>query len=414
MKTHIKLLLRLTFTVISLIVVHPHAFGQTTDGIMLSDYKINPDKCGEFSAEIDNTLFFKNNEFDGKIIKGYSLPGLWIQPKLIYYPLSNIKLELGAHALIYRGAYKYPNFAYNDISLWKGTQYQKGAHIVPFVRGQVAFKNLNIVLGNIYGAQNHLLIEPLYNTELNLTADPEAGLQILYDRPRFHLDLWLNWESFIFDKDTHQEAFTLGLSTKTLLNDPTKRWHFYVPFQLLGQHRGGEALQGNDRPVSTLINGAVGLGATWNINPHRTWAKRMHFEVDALGYYQQSGKLWPFDKGLGAYARATLDLHDDFLLNAGYFYCKNFISLFGHPYYGAVSMVEEGMTLNKPQTLSLTAEYSRSFAKHFGIGAKTEIYYNMPGTMRTNEGTQLKGNNSFNFTIGVYLRVNPSFLIKRF
>lgn len=414
MKTHIKHLLRLTFATISFILISLNATAQMTDDIMRSDYNIDPDKCGEFSIEIDNTLFFKNNEFDGKIIKGYSLPGLWIQPKLIYYPLPNIKLELGAHALIYRGAYKYPNYAYNDISLWKGTQYQKGAHILPFVRGQVSFKNLNIVLGNIYGAQNHSLIEPLYNTELNLTADPEAGLQILYDRSRFHLDLWLNWESFIFDKDTHQEAFTIGLSTKTLLNDPSKLWHFYSPLQIVGQHRGGEALIGNNRPVSTLINAALGVGATWNINPYRQWYKRMHFEVDALGYYQQSGDLWPFNKGAGLYARTTLDIHDDFLVNAGYLYCKNFISLFGHPYYGAVSMIEEGMTLRNPQTFTITAEYSRTFAKHFGIGAKTEMYYNVPGTMQFKEGEKIKGANSFNFTIGIYLRVNPSFLIKRF
>ena len=54
-----------------------------TDKELLTDYHINPDEKGELAFEIDNVLFFKNNEFDGKIIKGYSLPGLWIQPKFI-------------------------------------------------------------------------------------------------------------------------------------------------------------------------------------------------------------------------------------------------------------------------------------------------------------------------------------------
>ncbi len=385
---------------------------QVTDRVLLTDYQLSPEDKGNLSVEIDNTLFFKNNEFDGFFLKGYSLPGLWIQPKLVYNAMSNLKLEIGAHALLYRGAYKYPNYAYNDISLWKGNQYQKGAHIVPFVRAQVAFKNLNIVLGNIYGGQNHALIEPLYNPELNLTADPEAGVQLLYDRPRFHLDLWLNWESFIFTKDTHQEAFTVGLTTQTLLNEPTSKWHFYVPLQVVGQHRGGEDLVDNNRPVSTLINGAVGIGATRNIN--RKWLKLIQLEADFLGYYQQSGNLWPYNKGLGGYLRSTVELRDDFLINAGYFVCKDFISLFGSPYFGAVSMTDDKLTFENPQTVSLTAEYYRTFAKHYGLGAKVEVYYSMPGYMKYTDGRRLKGSNSTSFSFGVYLRVNPSFLLKKF
>ena len=409
MKTHHLYNLILTFIFVCLCMP---LSAQMTDKVLLTDYHLNPEKKGDLVFELDNTLFFKNNEFDGFFIKGYSLPGLWIQPKLTYQPLSNLKLEVGGHALIYRGAYRYPNYAYNDISLWKGNQYQRGAHIVPFVRAQVAFKNLNIVLGDIYGGLNHGLIEPLYNPELNLTADPEAGVQLLWDIPRFHLDLWLNWESFIFDKDTHQEAFTLGLSTRTLLNSESSKWHFYMPAQILGQHRGGENLVDNERPVSTLINGAIGIGATRQYN--KKWFKALHFEADALGYYQQSGDLWPHNKGLGAYLRSTLELREDLLINAGYFICKDFISLFGSPYYGAVSMTDDELTFDKPQTLSLTAEYARTFAKHYGLGVKAEVYYSMPGHMQYADGTRIKGSNSTNFTIGIYLRVNPSFLIKRF
>ncbi len=387
-------------------------YAQMTDQVLLNDYHIDPKKKGDLAIELDATLFFKNNEFDGKFLKGYSLPGLWLQPKLVYNPLSNLKLEVGGHAIIYRGAYKYPNYAYNDIVLWKGSQYQKGAHIVPFVRAQVELGDFNIVLGNIYGGQNHALIDPLYNAELNLTADPEAGVQILYDRSRFHLDLWLNWESFIFAKDTHQEAFTLGLTTKTLLNAPTSKWHFYLPVQVVGQHRGGEDLVDNDRPVSTLINGAIGIGTTRTFN--RKWLKAIHFEADALGYYQQSGDLWPFNKGFGGYVRSTVELREDFLINAGYFVCKDFISLFGSPYFGAVSMTDDELTFDKSQTLSLTAEYYRTFAKHYGLGAKLEVYHSMPGHLRYADGRREKGNSSTNFTIGIYLRVNPSFLLKKF
>ena len=44
-------------------------------------------------------------------MKGYTLPGLWLQAKAIYYPLSNLKLEAGVHALRFWGANKYPSMA---------------------------------------------------------------------------------------------------------------------------------------------------------------------------------------------------------------------------------------------------------------------------------------------------------------
>ena len=94
-------------------------------------------------------------------MKGYSLPGFWIQPKAVFYPLGNIKLELGVHMLRYWGAKKYPSLAYQDIAEWKGDQYQHGFHVLPFFRAQMALSDhVNIVLGDIYGGANHNLIEP--------------------------------------------------------------------------------------------------------------------------------------------------------------------------------------------------------------------------------------------------------------
>lgn len=206
--------------------------------------------------------------------------------------MKNIKLELGVHALIYSGAYKFPNYAYHDIAIWKGNQYQRGTHILPYFRAQLALSRVNLVLGNLYGGENHRLIEPLYNPELNLTADPETGFQVLCDLKRWHFDAWINWQSFIFEADTHQEAFTVGLSSLVKFNRPESRFHYYLPVQMTIQHRGGEQIVDNDRPVQTLANGSVGAGIVWNVN--RKVLKRINVEADMLGYYQESGKLWPF------------------------------------------------------------------------------------------------------------------------
>lgn len=386
---------------------------QISERVFKSDYYIDPEKKGQLSVELDNISFFKDNEYTGTIMKGYSLPGLWIQPKVVFYPLANIKLEAGAHLLRYWGATKYPSLAYQDIAKWKGNQFQHGFHAVPFFRAQMALSDhVNIVLGDIYGGANHDLIEPLYNPELNLTADPEAGLQLLFDSRRFDLDAWVNWESFIFNGDTHQEAFTVGLSSRYKMNDPESRFHFYMPLQALVQHRGGEIDTIYSNSVQTLMNGAIGAGAVWNTgNPI---FRNVNLEFDVAGYYQQAGIIWPHNKGTGFYVRASADIYD-FRVKTSYWNSHKFISMFGSLFYGAVSTAREGVTYDGQSLVYLGFEYSRSFGKGFSMGVDVDIFQHLPVNMYEpgKEGTSISGR-ATSFSAGVYLRVNPSFLIKSF
>lgn len=386
---------------------------QIPERVFKSDHRIDPDKKGQLSVELDNISFFKDNEYSGSIMKGYSLPGLWVQPKVVFYPLSNIKLEVGAHMLRYWGATKYPSLAYQDIATWKGNQYQHGFHVLPFFRAQMALSDhVNIVLGDIYGGANHNLIEPLYNPELNLTADPEAGLQLLYDSRRFDLDVWVNWESFIFHGDTHQEAFTVGLSARYKLNDPESRFHFYMPLQGLAQHRGGEIDTIYTNSVQTLMNGAVGAGAVWNTgNPI---VKNVNLEFDVAGYYQQAGDLWPYGSGSGFYVRASADIYD-FRVKTSYWKSNKFISMFGSPFYGAVSTSMDGVTFDGQNLVYLGLEYSRSFGKGFSVGVDVDVYQHLPVNMYEQgvDGIRKSGS-ATSFSAGIYFRINPSFLIKSF
>ena len=400
-----------TSCLVMLLIATTTVRAQVEEKVCKTDYNINPERVGELSVELDNISFFKDNEYAGTVMKGYSLPGMWLEPKVVYYPLKNMKLELGAHALIYSGAYKFPNYAYHDIATWKGNQYQRGTHILPYFRAQLALSHVNLILGDIYGGSNHCLIAPLYSPELNLTADPEMGLQFLYDSRHLHLDAWVNWLSYIFEEDTHQEAFIVGVSSLIKYNDPKARFHYYTPVQMTIQHRGGEQDTIYTNSVQTLMNGSVGAGVTWNVN--RPVLKRVNVEVDAVAYYQQAGHLWPFDKGVGLYAAAYTDLKD-IRVKGGYFMSKDFISLLGIPYFGSVSTKEEGAFYNDPQTLFLSVEYSRSFGKHYALGAKADIYQYLPGTMTKADGEVIKPGSATSFSFGVYLRVNPSFLIKKF
>ncbi|MBR5296407.1 MAG: hypothetical protein IKU29_00875, partial [Parabacteroides sp.] len=82
---------------------------QISEHLYKTDDKINPEKKGELSIEIDNISFFKDNEYTGSFIKGYTLPGFWLQAKAVYYPLDILKVEAGVHFLRFWGADHYPN-----------------------------------------------------------------------------------------------------------------------------------------------------------------------------------------------------------------------------------------------------------------------------------------------------------------
>ena len=212
------------------------------------DYRIDTTAEKALSIEVDALTFFRDNEYNSSLTKGYSLPGLWLNPKAEYNPNNKVHLELGFNAIIYEGANKYPNYAYHDISTWKGNQYQSGAHTVPWFRAQANTEHSCLVLGNIYGGSNHLLSEVMFNPEQNLSADPEMGFQALIDYKYWHLDAWINWQSYIFEEDSHQEAFTVGINTIHRWNDKYSKFHFYTPIQFLTQHRGGEQRQQQDHP----------------------------------------------------------------------------------------------------------------------------------------------------------------------
>lgn len=389
----------------------PKGNAQINAVVFQSKYKINPEKKGELSINLDNISFFKNNEFSGPTHNGYTLPGLWLQPKLIYYPLQNIKLEAGAHLLKYWGAMKYPCVAYQGIPRWNGSDYQNGFHALPFFRAQIALsKHVDIVLGNIYGGANHRLIEPLYNPEMNLTADPEAGLQLLYTSKPVDLDIWVNWDSFIFNGDVRQESFTFGLSTQAKLNKPESKFHVYIPLQILFRHKGGE-IDIVDASIQTWLNAAVGAGITYNINYGQL--KRVNFELMGTYFGQQAGNALPLENGYAVYPQLTVDIYD-FQIKTAYWKSNDFVSIHGSPFFSALSSNMNGGVIDKPGMFTLSAEYTRSFGEGFSLGIDANLYNSNSVFVYEPEMAAEKKPSSMSYSFGIYFRMNPSFLLKKF
>ena len=378
----------------SFLILHSNA--QTDSLLFERNYHVDSLSMGELAVEIDNVSFFKDNEYDGISVTGYTLPGLWIQPKATYQPLQNLTLELGFHSLIYAGKVKYPNSAYQDLPFWKGQDYTSGTHILPFFRANLQMGKIHVVLGNIYGGRNHHLIEPLHSRELNLTSDPEMGLQFIADLNHWHLDTWVNWQSFIFKTDTHQEAFTYGGNSELKFG----RWT--VPLQVVLQHRGGE-IQKEDAHVGvqTVINGAGGVRYEQPIDTR--WLTKVTVETEGTLYVQQSGKLFGYDNGWGIYAHSLFDFKPGIRFDLGYFHSDRYVPVFGDGHYSSINTNDRSVLSGNVNTLSAGLEWSRSFSKNYAFGCRAEAYYVSTGRK-----------NAFDFNFGVFLKANPRFLIKKF
>lgn len=396
--------------------------------IYSEDTTYSVSRTKELRINLQNFNFFRNNEYKGALVKGYTLPGMWLLPTVSYQPISSIKIELGAYMLKYWGQANYPSIHYGSLSTHNGENEQRGLHTLPFFRIRyVPVDGVSLILGNIYGQSNHGLIEPLYNKEMIMTSDPEAGVQLLWTNKAFDLDMWINWESFIFRGDNRQEEFTFGLSTRFKANTPlsptyasSNKAHVYFPLQLLFKHQGGEInTTATSREVKTWLNAAAGIGLDIKI-PYR-YFNRLNFEADATYYGQQKGSVYPFDKGYGFLGKMVADFKD-IRLNAGYWQCHNFVTLLGDPLFGAVSVSEEGLTYNNPKMAYMSLEYSHKISKGFALGVHADVYntFSADITRKISNGegslsvATERMSNSISFLAGIYLRTDFSFLVKKF
>jgi len=387
---------------------------QMSDRMYISDNQIDTLKKGQLSVDIDNLTFFKNNEYNSTAQKGYTLPGFWLQAKAVYYPLSTIKLEAGVHSIWFWGATMYPAFAYKEIATWKGKDYAHHVHALPFFRVHLALTDrMSLILGNLYGAANHRLIEPLYNPELNLTSDPETGLQFLYHGKRLQLDLWLDWMTYIYKLDTQQEAFVTGGSAFFNVTDPASSCHVYLPMQGLALHRGGE-IEMTDGTVQTLINGALGAGVKWNRNGRVM--KNFKTEYAFTGFYFPKGRTYQPEYGFGHFIKSAVQLND-FNISASYWLCNDFVPIFGNVFYSSISAKKDRMLYKNPSLLNIRADYVRSFGKGFALGVKADVYRYMSGKMYSADTRLFQPQNfgkNTNYSLEIVFRMTPSFQLSIF
>lgn len=358
---------------------------------------------------IDDKSFFVDNEYKGEKTYGYSLPGFRLTPSLFYALNEKISLEAGVSMLRYHGANRYPCVIYSYFPAWQAYQFLSGVHLIPYFRASWNISPaIQLSFGNIDNQNSHLLPEPLYNVEHTFSSDPEAGVQFRLNKPHQYLDAWLNWQSFVFANDIHQETFTLGVDWQTKLDIVKEKLRLLVPLSLIVQHLGGENLSG-DFSVCTWSNIVAGMRLDYKHN-------RLISSIGAdYLYYNQAGEsdIMPFENGWALYPYIEL-AYQKLKVKFAYYDSEDFVSLLGSPHFCNFSTNTPDLVFDRSNQFYVRATYSYdiyngcSFDAYFQLFRQNHLTGDRPGFDKVIRD----GFTSFSF--GIILNINHSILLKHF
>lgn len=364
---------------------------------------------GSLLFHIADKSFFVDNEYTGEKTYGYSLPGFRLTPTLFYALNEKISLEAGVSMLRYHGANRYPCVIYSYFPTWQAYQFLSGLHLMPYFRALWNISStMQLAFGNIDNRNSHLLPEPLYNVEHTFSSDPEAGVQFRLNKPHQYLDVWLNWQSFVFANDIHQETFTLGANWQTKFDLVKEKLRLVIPVSLIIQHLGGENLSG-DFSVCTWSNIAAGMRLDFKHN-------RLISSIGAdYLYYNQAGEtdIVPFENGWAAYPYIEL-AYKQFKIKFAYYDSEDFVSLLGSPHFCNFSTNTPDLVFDRSNQFYIRGTYRYDICKGCSFDAYFQLFRqnHLTGDRPGFEKVIRDGFISFSF--GIILNIDHSILLKRF
>lgn len=372
-----------------------------------------------FGFNPEALLFFHNNEFNGEKVNGGTLPGFVLRPKVVWQPDGHLRVEGGLNWLYYWGASRYPGgVTYDGLAMYADTA-MSPVHLRPWLRAKVRLLPwLSMVLGDLENS-GHGLPRPLYNRERELTADPEAGAQLLVTAGDFSADAWVDWRNFIWLGSPTQERLVSGVTARSSFG--FGQWELYMPLHAVVQHKGGQSLT-DTMAVCNTGNGSAGLGVG-----RRVGKARLSAEMHAMGYLRKMNYHHPwskaedtapreFDKGWGLYGlvRAEWDLAKtcrgtSLLVECSFWRGEAFVPLLGSPHYSNVSANTPELTLDRMDVVTLHTAYTASqWSKLYSVRFAGVMYIYLPfsgdrpGYPKVERGVEMS------YTLGAYIHINPT------
>jgi len=333
---------------VTLLVVSWNIYGQVSEAA-----ETQP---GELSLRIKNINFVKNNEYFNPVIEGYTLPGFFFQPELVYSPSGKVTLRTGIHLLKYSGTEKF-------------------SQVRPVFSTTLNISDkTSLTIGSLSGSDNHRLFDPHFNRERLYNAYVEDGFQLTSTNNHFFSDTWLSWEKFIFKGDSAREVFTFGESFKYTSSPVADFMQVEVPFQIQFKHFGGQ-ISNYPEHVETYFNLAAGL----RINIDLAQKKYGQAGIEYLQFINNEFN-GESHSGISYGYASWLRLHYTYkplYIGVAYWRAHNFFAPNGNTIYSSVSDYQVNVVVPERKIITNFVNLTLLYESYLELFIGLETYYDI-------------------------------------
>lgn len=362
--------------ILFLIVWLKPVFGQLDNLLFEDRMLVDEADSGKLFAGLNFLGFSKNNEYFNTIIEGYTLLGYQLNPYASYHLAKHVRLDAGA--------YFQKDFGNQNFST-----------IAPTLTLKITKRDVALLFGNIESSLNHRLIEPLYDFERVMNNRLETGIQFQTMTENLFIDLWVDWQNMIYNRDVEQERFVSGLS---FAKDITKNdWPVTLITQFVVGHKGGQ-INNSSLPLETAMNSAAGLQLSHNSRSFVSqWTWNMfHVYYDNLSSVVER----PYKDGSAIYVNANAATRVGLSIMISYWKSHEFLSVQGGKVYPSVSVFDSRVQREKMELMIMRFLYQREVSKGLQLALRLEPYYDI-------------GFGSFQYAYGFYLQFNDRFFLTK-
>lgn len=341
----------LTLSLLVLCVIRAAAqFDQTA-----LENKTQPDsgKVGELHLNFYNFNYVRNYEYFNGFQDGYTLYGSQLLPQFTYYAHPNLAVTAGG---FFRKDFGTPG-------IFKAQ---------PLFSLKYKKRDLSLIFGVLEGNIEHHYIEPIFDFERKITDPIQYGTQLKIERSRFFLDSWIAWERMIYKPSPVKEQIAGGVSAEVAIIDKSNG-KLTIPVQFLAFHEGGQIDVKNNVPLSTLLNGAIGVKFLRSM-PDHTLIKGFFAEGYLVGYKDFSPiHQRPFVQGSALWTQLGIQTRFGSFA-ASYWNGNGYISIKGTPIFQSVSsqINHTGYVEDKRELLMFKYVYQRKLIPNLYLDVRFE------------------------------------------
>lgn len=307
---------------------------------------------GHVLFHFDNLSYFRNTEYTSKVDKGSTYVGFYLLPYVQY--------SFNDKAQLYGGLSVRYDFGNPEIK-----------RIEPYFKFTYDLFDHEIIFGTLNGTVQHNLIEPLYDYELAITDRFEQGLQVRKPGKVVSYDVWIDWQTMIYEDDPFNEVFFAGLNfyLNPINNERNK---LSLNTQMITVHQAGE-IDRSIYPNKMEYNFAYGLEYTYNFNERTS----LYTAGYAAFYEDESGILATgFRDGLCQWGVLRLT-HGDYQFALNYFDGHQFQAPVGEQLYYSIGNKNPNAPIDYRKAAGFRIAYEVDIARKLTFLNRVGVNYNI-------------------------------------